>query len=948
MPDDPVWHSNALFWFALLAAVTVALVVLSLSHSNLLSRTMQLALLISVLLHMILSFCLTDRLLEITIDPSVKENQQKVVEPVPTIPDYVLPASNRPRQEQAFEKPVETDLAQASNAAANRDTEIDFEARRLTEPSLDPIQATPSPNPLTRRQPTPPRLAEAKSVLSRQQEMRARIESGEIRAPSERLGKSQPKPLEASVAAARRVEAKLPAIQRKPTFTDAATKAEVAALNPRPLRTTDQSSADATSPQQLAKQSAAARIAQSQAQDIASASLPTPDSPSSAAAPDLASPSLARTRTSLPKSLSSRRPQTTAIASSPVMPQRLSATSPARRQSLPLVAEPGTRGSLSRQPDVARELSGTEVSEEQWNDMAGEFSADRPTSANTAVDANQSATSVAKRMLSAPPARRAISAPVTSDNFGEFAARSDFGNAPRRMNEEDSAGAETDAPSPAALQRRRAVAQMSTEAAGEGELPAETNVGENQREAASGLATFPGPASGGLARAASRVPSRIRAAEGIGGLSTRASVSAGVPSRRASSQADISQDVSERFLQRSPRLAASVSGTARDIAPAFARRMARRAQPAPGDDGQPSPEVEATIELGLTYLAAIQLPDGRWTLQNTTVPGQEATDPEATIVADSAATGMALLAFLGAGYDHLDGEYREQIRSGLNALLANQKANGDLFAVQDNQPSSGLWFYSHGIASIALCEAYGMTGDRQLREPAQRALDFIISAQHPERGGWRYDPGRMSDLSVSGWQLMALRSGQLAGLTVPGDVIEKTSKLLDRAQASATDASAYCYNPWGNDTEAGRYGPQPNTVMTAVGLLMRLYTGWSRDNPDLHRGATLLLDRLPSMDQPPSFAGMNNPRRDTYYWYNATQVMYHMRGEHWRRWKNRLYPMLSKTQQHTGPFAGSWSPIEPVADRWGVTAGRLYLTAMNLLSLEVYHRHLPLFNEGLD
>ncbi|HPP52144.1 MAG TPA: hypothetical protein PK777_04265, partial [Thermoguttaceae bacterium] len=103
---------------------------------------------------------------------------------------------------------------------------------------------------------------------------------------------------------------------------------------------------------------------------------------------------------------------------------------------------------------------------------------------------------------------------------------------------------------------------------------------------------------------------------------------------------------------------------------------------------------------------------------------------------DSAATGLALLAFLGAGYTHQEGPYRTQVQRGLEWLLANQKPDGDLWGYA--QGSSDTWLYSHGIAAIALCEAYGMTRDPALRQAAERAVGFIVAAQHPTRGGWRY------------------------------------------------------------------------------------------------------------------------------------------------------------------------------------------------------------------
>lgn len=448
-------------------------------------------------------------------------------------------------------------------------------------------------------------------------------------------------------------------------------------------------------------------------------------------------------------------------------------------------------------------------------------------------------------------------------------------------------------------------------------------------------------------RLAGRFQVRQPATDGSGGLGPSPSAAAGVPSRRASRRSELVHRDPHRFLQRSTSQSANVSGQVRQAAPAFAQRAARREAHATDEGERPAAEVEAAIELGLGYLASIQTDQGHWSLQQTVAGGPTPSGELATIQADTAATGMALLAFLGAGYDHLDDQYRHHVARGLEFLISHQKPDGDLYVMQPGPANVAVWLYSHGIAAIALCEAYGMTGDPQLREPAQRAIDFIVAAQEPQRGGWRYLPGTMADLSVSGWQLMALRSGQLAGLEVPKDTIQRTVTLLERAQADPADGSQYVYNPWGNDTEAGRFGPRSSTVMSAVGLLMRLYTGWSREHDAVGAGADRLLLRLPEMTQPPGYAGMENPRRDTYYWYNATQVMFHMQGRHWKQWKETLYPLLAETQVRQGSLAGSWDPRQPVADRWGVSAGRLYVTALNLLSLEVYHRHLPLFSEGL-
>jgi hypothetical protein len=148
----------------------------------------------------------------------------------------------------------------------------------------------------------------------------------------------------------------------------------------------------------------------------------------------------------------------------------------------------------------------------------------------------------------------------------------------------------------------------------------------------------------------------------------------------------------------------------------------------------------------------------------------------------------------------------------------------------------------------------------------------------------------------------------------------------------------YRYNPFAPDTETQRHGRLPTRTMTAVGLLSRLYVGnWDHQDPRMLQGADYLraAENLPKSD--------NVLDRDTYYWYYATQVMFHVGGEHWQTWNANLHPQLIGTQLAGGPFAGSWSPLEPIPDRWGPHAGRLYVTAMNLLNLEVYYRHLPLY-----
>ena len=186
---------------------------------------------------------------------------------------------------------------------------------------------------------------------------------------------------------------------------------------------------------------------------------------------------------------------------------------------------------------------------------------------------------------------------------------------------------------------------------------------------------------------------------------------------------------------------------------------------------------------------------------------------------------------------------------------------------------------------------------------------------------------------------MALKSGELANLEVPKETYRLIDGWLDSAQASASQPHLYCYNPFAPESAEQRAGRKPTATMTSVGLLMRLYLGWRRDNPAMARGAQYLAKL------PPAMGTASNPQRDTYYWYYGTQVMFHMGGEYWRNWNRALHPLLVDAQIRKGALAGSWDPRKPVPDRWAPFAGRLYVTTMNLLSLEVTYRHLPLYED---
>lgn len=347
---------------------------------------------------------------------------------------------------------------------------------------------------------------------------------------------------------------------------------------------------------------------------------------------------------------------------------------------------------------------------------------------------------------------------------------------------------------------------------------------------------------------------------------------------------------------------------------------------------------EAAVERGIDYLARYQFPAGNWSLDR--FPQGNAADYQhaspGSMNADTAATGLALLALLGAGYTHTEGKQRTVIERGLGWLIANQQRDGRLFTPTTDRTRYGQ-SYGHAIATIALCEAFGMTGDQRLRDPAQRAINYIIASQHPDRGGWRYEPLRESDTSVSGWKLMALKSAQMAGLRVPTETVRRVSHWLDLAKSEG--GSRYAYNPFASDTPAQREGRMANLAMTAEGLLMRMYLGWQRATPALADGAAWISANRPEVGTATA------PKRDAYYWYYATQVMYQMQGPGWEAWNDQLKAVLLPSQVAEGPMSGSWEPMAPVPDRWGAIAGRHYVTTLHLLMLEVYYRHLPLYRQ---
>ena len=321
-----------------------------------------------------------------------------------------------------------------------------------------------------------------------------------------------------------------------------------------------------------------------------------------------------------------------------------------------------------------------------------------------------------------------------------------------------------------------------------------------------------------------------------------------------------------------------------------------------------TPGSERAVELGLRWLAEHQLQNGSWRLDHRKAHECECRNPGITETTVGA-TALGLLPFLGAGYTHQTGPYRDVVQNGLNYLLSRIKTTqrgGDL------REGLGHEMYSHGLATIVLCEAYAMTADERLYEPAQSTIDFICNAQHP-RGGWRYMPGQPGDTTVTGWQVMALKSARMAQLSVPATVIERAKDFLNLMQ----DGGGAFYGYLGSGKDPGP---------TSVGLLLRMYLGWHHDDERLGRGVNYLARRGPSSN-------------DMYYNYYVTQVMHHFGGNSWSGWNEQMRESLISSQAKKGHELGSWFFPDP----HGSLAGRHFTTAVCIMILEVYYRHLPLY-----
>lgn len=329
------------------------------------------------------------------------------------------------------------------------------------------------------------------------------------------------------------------------------------------------------------------------------------------------------------------------------------------------------------------------------------------------------------------------------------------------------------------------------------------------------------------------------------------------------------------------------------------------------------------VDKGLEYLARYQANNGSWS--------------SSRIASDPAVTSLCVMAFMSAGHVPGEGRYGAHVDKGVRFVLDQQQRSGLIAAVvtRNFDANNNLEMYHHGICTLMLAEAVGVMPDRReakrLREKLVLAVEVILKAQvrgGEDRGGWRYTMRSTdSDISVTGWQIMALRAAKNVGCDIPAEHIEQAIAYIKRCRDPQSGGYRY----------QARFGaptlPCTGASMLSLSLMEKDYV----KSDEAHKAASFLL-RNPL-----------NPRQQHFFYgiYYTSQAMFQVgekSGEtnYWSSYRKTLHELLLKNNPPKA--AGYWSGS---GFSWDDTqAGPNYCTAMAILALTVEYRFLPIYQRG--
>ncbi|NUN51779.1 MAG: terpene cyclase/mutase family protein [Planctomycetaceae bacterium] len=367
-------------------------------------------------------------------------------------------------------------------------------------------------------------------------------------------------------------------------------------------------------------------------------------------------------------------------------------------------------------------------------------------------------------------------------------------------------------------------------------------------------------------------------------------------------------------------------------------------------------DTEKSVQMGLEYLARHQDQDGAWDPQGfrsrcDLSPTCSASTGTRVQEDPSGRTGIAVLAFLGAGYSPESGKFKTAIRRGLEYLMARQQVHGDYLT---NDLIGG---YNRPIALQAYAEGYAVTHDERFLPFVRRGVDFLTQIQN-SIGGWRYRVEvQTSDSSVAAWMLFAMKAAEKAGVEVRPVVYEGCRMLFERYSVRVPKDGpredfvdidpSYGFEVGKDTTYEFRTGYQdqayaPTHATTALGLMSHILLGFRRSHPFCIGSANhIVAKQMPEAPKDGDWGKVNIKQEyPIYFFYYGTLAMHQMGGRYFRKWNEQVRTLLPETQVKEGCSRGAW-----IGKNLDGIFGSIYTTATGVMTLETYYRYLPVLQD---